>query len=378
VDQKNLMIVAGEKSGDMLGAGLVRELLAREPGLHVVGMGGPQMKAAGVELMKDLTEHATMGVAGLLGQLGGLFRAYRQVIHRLNADRPDAIILIDFAEFNLIVARHAKRIGVPVIFYVSPQVWAWRTGRIKKIAHRGRKMLCFFDFEKELYEKAGMDVTHVGHPLLDALADKMAVTDRTAVRSSLGLPESGTVVGLLPGSRRKEIEHIFPVLLGAAKILQSRHSDLSFVVPRAEHLDPEPFYKLGERAGVDFTMIDGRAHDVMLASDLLLICSGTATLEAGLLGTPMVVTYKADRLSYTIFGLLVKPGNLALVNIAAGETICPECYMIDATPEKISAEASKLLDGGLDEMRAKLGTIRDKLGQPGAPARAAEEILKII
>jgi len=376
--RKTLMIIAGEKSGDALGAGLVRELTAREPGLQAVGFGGPQMREAGVTLLKDMTAHAVMGIAGIFGELGGLLRAYRRAVHYLSVERPDVVVLIDFPEFNLLIARHAKRIGVPVIFYVSPQVWAWRTGRVQKIAARGRKMLCFFEFEKALYEQAGMDVTHVGHPLLDTLAGKLGEVDRVAVRRSLGLPESGTVIGLLPGSRRKEVEHIFPILLAAADLLQATHSNLSFVVPRAEHLDPEPFYVMGDRAGVEFALIDGRAHDVMLASDLLLICSGTATLEAGLLGTPMVVTYQADLLSYLIFGSLIKPGNYALVNIVAGETVCPECYMVDARPERIAEEASKILDGGLDAMREKLLGLRRKLGRPGAPARAAEEILKII
>jgi len=375
---RKLFIVAGEASGDTYGAALVRELRAREPGLRVSGLGGPEMACAGVELMQDLVTHAVMGVAGLLENIGGLLRAYRTITHRLSVEPPDAIILIDFPEFNLVTAKHAKRVGVPVVYYVSPQVWAWRTGRVRKIAERVRKMLCLFEFEKEMYERAGMDVTHVGHPLLDTMADKLAVTDRGAVRRSLGLPESGTVVGLLPGSRRKEIHHVFPILLESAERMRREAGDLVFVTGAAPTLDPALFRKIAARYRIEPNLVRGRAHDVMLASDLLLICSGTATLEAGLLGVPMVVTYQADLPSYLIFGSLITPGHFALANIVAGERIVPELYMADAKPSRIATAALELLHGKLDETRRRLGIIREKLGPPGASARAAEEILRIL
>ena len=372
------MIVAGEASGDAYGAALARELLRQEPGLHLGGLGGPQMAAAGVKLMQDLATHAVMGVAGLLGNLIGLLRAFRRITRELTIQRPDAIVLIDFPEFNLKLAGRAKKLGVPVIYYVSPQVWAWRTGRIKTIARRVRKMLVLFEFEKELYERAGVDVTHVGHPLLDTLADKLGAVDRAAVRRSLGVPESGLLIGLLPGSRRKEIEHVYPVLLGAAEILRRELDDVTFVTAQAAALGPEAFERIAARYPVETTLVEDRTHDAMLAADLLLVCSGTATLEAALLGTPMVVTYQGDLLSYVIFGSLVRPGPLALVNIVAGERVVPECYMIDATPGKIAAAALELIGAGLDETRRRLGVVRRKLGRPGASTRAAAEILKIL
>ena len=375
---KKLLIVAGEASGDTHGAALVRELVKREPDLHIAGLGGPRMAAAGVELFQDLTSHAMIGAAGLFGSLGGLVRAYRKITHSLGTDRPDAIVLIDFPEFNLMVARHAKEIGVPVIYYVSPQIWAWRTGRMKKIAARVRKMLVFFPFEKEMYDRAGVDATFVGHPLLDTMSDKLSVTERAAVRRSLGLPESGTVVGLLPGSRRKEIEHVFPTLLQSAEIIRAERPDTTFAVAQAEGLPTRSFERIAARRDVEFKMITSRAHDVMLASDLLLVCSGTATLEAGLLATPMIVTYDSDFFSYVLFGPFINPGDFALVNIVVGERIVPELYLSDAKPKRIAATALDLLNGKLDDMRAKLGVIREKLGGPGASARAADEILRII
>ncbi len=388
---KSLLIVAGEASGDTHGAALVRELLRREPSLHIAGLGGPKMAAAGVELFHDLTHHAVIAAMGLLENFGALCRARRTITHKLSTSpRPDAIILIDFPDFNLMIAKHAKRVGVPVIYYVSPQIWAARPGRIVKIAERVRKMLVFFEFEKEIYERAGVDVSFVGHPLLDTMADALAAADsaprsssqstsRAAMRRSLGLEsESGTLIGLVPGSRRNEIEHVFPLLLQSAEIMQREKKDLTFVTARAEWLPGKQFDRIAARHNVKFKTVSGRTYDVMLASDLLLICSGTATLEAGLLGTPMVVAYTGALLSYMIFGPLVKPGNYALANIAAGERIVPEFYMIDAEPKKIAAAALDLLDGKLLETRRRLGVIREKLGQPGASARAAEEILKTI
>jgi len=375
---KKLLIVAGEASGDTHGAALVRELVKQEPGLRVAGLGGPRMAAAGVGLFQDLTSHAVIGAAGLFGSLGGLVRAYRRITHSLGTDRPDAIVLIDFPEFNLMVARHANEIGVPVIYYVSPQIWAWRTGRMKKIATRVRKMLVFFPFEKEMYDRAGVDATFVGHPLLDTMSDKLAVTDRAAVRRSLGLPESGTVVGLLPGSRRKEIEHVFPILLRSAEMIRAERPDTAFAVAQAERLPTRPFERVAARHDVEFKLIRGRAHDVMLASDLLLVCSGTATLEAGLLATPMIVTYNSDFFSYVLFGPFINPGDFALPNIVAGERIVPELYLSNAKPRRIAATALDLMDGKLDGIRTQLGVIRKKLGGPGASARAAGEILKII
>ena len=374
----NIFIIAGEMSGDTYGAMLVRELVKQDPSVHVTGLGGPQMAAAGVHLMQDLTSHAMMGFAGLLENIGGLFGAYRRTIHRLSVEPPHAIILIDFPEFNLLIARHAKRIGIPVIYYVSPQVWAWRTGRVKKIAKRVRKMLCLFEFEKKFYEDAGVDVTHVGHPLLDTMADKLGDINPAAIRWALGLCENETVIGLLPGSRRKEVEYIYPILLETADILRDKISDLTFVTARADKVEQAQLDKIAAKYDIKTKVIAGQTHDVMLASDLLLIASGTATLEAGLLGTPMVVTYQGPLLSYMIFGSLVTAPHLALANIVAEKEVVPELYMVNAKPEKIAAAALDILRDRGKSMRQELGIIREKLGRPGATARAAEEILKII
>ena len=374
---KRMLIVAGEVSGDMHGAALVREIHALAPDVQFAGLGGAKMREAGVAILHDLTRHAVVGLAGIAENLAGFIRAYRIITHRLSADPPDAIVLVDFPDFNLMVAEHAARVGVPVIYYVSPQLWAWRTGRVEKIARCVRKMLVFFDFEREFYERHGVDAAFVGHPLLDSMADKLDVTDDAGVRRALGLAETGLLVGLLPGSRRKEIKYILPVLLGAAELVRRERPDVRFVLPRAPGITQEQIDRVARKFDVPFTTVDGRAHDVMIASDLLLICSGTATLEAGLLATPMVATYTGDWLSYTLIGPLIKTRTYALANIAAGEKIVPEYYCIDAKPRLIADSALALLNGGLAQMRRRLGVIRQKLGQPGASRRAAEEILKL-
>ncbi|MFW6107952.1 MAG: lipid-A-disaccharide synthase, partial [bacterium] len=344
---RTLFMIAGEESGDAYGAGLAAALRAKEPGVRLRGLGGPRMAAAGVELFQDLASHAIMGVAGLPGNVAGLVRAYRTVTHRLSLDQPSGIVLIDFPEFNLAVARHANRVGVPVIDYVSPQVWAWRTGRVRKVAARVRKVLCLFEFEEEFYRRHGVAAEHVGHPLLDTMADKLAVTDHGAVREELGLPASGPLIGLLPGSRRKEVQHVFPLLLRAAEMIRRERDDATFVTGAAAGLGRGLFAEIGGRVNVPFRIVSGRAHDVMLASDVLLICSGTATLEAALLGTPMVVTYRANLVNYLLFGMLIRPGCYALPNIVAGERIVPELYMMDARPKRLAAAALELLDGRL-------------------------------
>jgi lipid-A-disaccharide synthase len=374
---RTLFLIAGETSGDAYGAALARELHAREPDLRLTGLGGPKMADAGVALMQDLTHHAMMGLYGVFDNLAGLLRAYRTITHRLSTDRPDGIVLIDFPEFNLAVAKHAKRLGIPVIYYVSPQIWAWRTGRVHKIARRVTRMLVLFAFERDFYARYGVDVTHVGHPLLDTMADKLAITDRAAVRRALGLPEDGRLVGLLPGSRRKEVLGVFPLFLESAKLMLDAEPDLRFVVARAPALDPALFEQAGRRFDVPFTIIDGRAHDVMIASDMLLCCSGTATLEAGLLRTPMVSAYRTGLIAMLLFGPLIRPGALALANIVAEDWVIPECYGPNAKPEKIAKAGLDVL-GRRDEIREKLAVIREKLGEPGATGRAADEVLDVL
>ncbi|MBV8881485.1 MAG: lipid-A-disaccharide synthase, partial [Planctomycetaceae bacterium] len=294
---------------------------------------------------------------------------YRLLQSHMRTWLPDAVVLIDSPDFNLRFAGRVKDHGIPVIYYISPQIWAWRKGRINTIRKVVRKMLVILDFEEKIYRDAGVDVAFVGHPLLDAYKD----IDRDAVRKEWGAKK--LLIGLLPGSRGKQFRLLFPVMKKTAELIRKELPDAKFVLGCAPNINP----KLASDAGME--VVVNRTPDVMAASDLLLVASGTATLEAGIYGTPMIVTYRLNPATAYLFGPLVWLNTRlwALVNIVAGKEIVPEMYQWRAKPQLLAKEAvSMIRDGRLPEIRKALGEVRRKLGQPGASRRAAEEILNTI
>jgi lipid-A-disaccharide synthase len=364
-----IFIVATETSGDIHGAHLARELKAMDPDIRLVGAGGSHMRDAGVEILIDPTAHATVGVVEVVRHLGRYAQIYRLLQSSLKKWEPDAVVCIDSPDFNLRFAGRVKDHGIPVIYYISPQIWAWRKGRIKTIRKVVRKMLVILDFEEKLYRDAGVDVAFVGHPLLDAYKD----IDRDAVRKEWGVKK--LLIGLLPGSRGKQFRLLFPVMKKAAELIKKELPDAQFVLGCAPNINP----KLAADAGME--VVVNRTPDVMAASDLLIVASGTATLEAGIYGTPMIVTYKLNPATAYLFGPLVWLNTRlwALVNIVAGKEIVPEMYQWRAKPPLLAQEALAMIrDGRLPEIRRQLGEVRKKLGSPGASKRAAEEILKTI
>jgi len=364
-----IFFVATETSGDIHGANLARQLKAIDPTIRLVGAGGPRMREAGVEILIDPTEHATVGVVEVFRHLGRYAQIYRLLQSHMRTWLPDAVVLIDSPDFNLRFAGRVKDHGIPVIYYISPQIWAWRKGRIKTIRKVVTKMLVILDFEEKIYRDAGVDVTFVGHPLLDAYQD----IDREAVRKEWGAKK--LLIGLLPGSRGKQFRLLFPVMKKTVELLRKDLPDAKFVLGCAPNINP----KLAADAGME--VVVNRTPDVMAASDLLLVASGTATLEAGIYGTPMIVTYKLNPATAYLFGPLVWLNTRlwALVNIVAGKEIVPEMYQWRAKPELLAKEAlSMIRDGRLQEIRKELAEVRRKLGSPGASKRAAEEILKTI
>ena len=364
----SLLLVAGETSGDIHGANLARALKALDPSVTVAGVGGLHMREAGVELIHDVTAHATVGVVEVVQNFGRYASLYRRLQSELRKRKPDAVVLIDSPDFNLRFAGRVSDHGIPVVYYVSPQIWAWRSGRIRTIRRVVRKMLVILDFEEKIYRDAGVDVTFVGHPLLDAEKP----VDRDAVRRELGLPR--LLVGLFPGSRRKQFRSLFPVYREAAARIAREVPDVRFAVGCAPAIDPAA-------AAVDgFRTLWNRTPDLMAASDLLLVSSGTATLEAAMYGTPMIVSYRLNPITAYAFGPIVRMHipDFALVNIVAGRRVVPELYQRKASPERIAAEAVGMLrDGRLAEIRAALAEVRRKMGSPGASRRAAEEVLKV-
>ena len=364
-----IFFVATETSGDIHGAHLARQLREIDPSIRMVGAGGSHMREAGVEILIDPTEHATVGVVEVVRHIGRYAQIYRLLQSSLKKWEPDAVVCIDSPDFNLRFAGRVKDHGIPVIYYISPQIWAWRKGRIKTIRKVVTKMLVILDFEEKIYRAAGVDVAFVGHPLLDAYKE----IDREAVRKEFGAKK--LLIGLLPGSRGKQFKLLFPVFKKTAELIQKELPEAKFVLGCAPNINP----KLAQGHGIDVAV--NRTADLMAASDLLLVASGTATLEAGIYGTPMIVTYKLNPATAYLFGPLVWLNTRlwALVNIVAGKEIVPEMYQWRAKPHLLAAEAvSMIRDGRLPEIRKALGEVRKKLGHPGASKRAAEEILKTI
>jgi lipid-A-disaccharide synthase len=364
-----ILLVAGEASGDLHGGNLARALKAMDPSVRLVGTGGRHMREAGVELLHDTTEHATVGFFEVLANLGRYAALYRKLQSVLKREKPDVAVLIDSPDFNLRFAARVADHGIPVAYYIGPQLWAWRKGRIRTVRKVVRKMLVILDFEERLYREAGVDVAFVGHPLLDA--ERKA--DRAAFRRDFGSPE--VLVGLLPGSRKKQFRWLFPRMRDAAELIRRQVPGARFVTALASTIDPA----LAAAPGID--VVVDRTPELMASADVLLVASGTATLEAAMYGTPMVVTYRLNPLTAYAFGPLVwlNTKDFALVNIVAGKRVVPELYQRKGSPENLAREALELLQPARNaQVRRELAEVRRRMGAPGASRRAAEEVLKLV
>jgi lipid-A-disaccharide synthase len=366
-----ILIVAGEASGDLHGAGLARAIQEQAPGAALLGAGGDKMRAAGVELVAETTKHAAVGIVEAFHNLHHYSKLYRTLQSVLKRRRPDVVVLIDFPDFNLRFAERVKDHGIPIAYYISPQIWAWRAGRMKDIKRLVTKMIVIFDFEEKLYRDAGVDAVFVGNPLLDHLP----APDREAARREFG---GKPLIGLLPGSRRKSFAALYPLMLKSAELIAKELPDARFVVACARGLDPKAAKAKAEKARAAVQVVWDRTPEVQAASDLLLTASGTSTLEAALHGTPMIVTYKLNPLTVMTLGPLIRTRTFALVNIVAGREIMPEYYQSKAKPSLLAREALSILkDGRLESMRADLADVRRRLGSPGASQRAAREVLNV-
>lgn len=365
------MIVAGEASGDLHGGNLIREMRRIDPGLSFYGMGGERMKAAGAALLADAADTAVVGLSEVVLRLGAILRAMQRLKSSLKRERPALVILIDYPDFNLPLARAARRLGLKVLYYISPQVWAWRKDRIKTIRETVDRMAVILPFEEAFYREAGVDVTFVGHPLLDEVKKKYP---RTEAMKRFGLKEEATTIALLPGSRRSEVERLLPEMLKACRILMERLSPLQFLLPLAGTLNPDRVRDILRQHPVPVNVIRDEIADVLAVSDAAIVASGTATLETALLETPMVVVYKVSASSYAIGRRCIRVDHISLVNIIAGRTVVPELIQKEANPERIAAEIRELIvrRQKAREMKAALAEIREKLGAPGASRRTAE------
>ena len=371
VNVRRIMIVAGEASGDLHGGYLVQAMHHIDPSLSFYGMGGNGMRKAGVELLADAADMAVVGLTEVVFKLGMILRVMRRLKVSLLKEKPDLVILIDYPDFNLSLARAARKRGIKVLYYISPQVWAWRKGRIKTIRGTVDRMAVILPFEEKFYRDAGMDVTFVGHPLLDEVRKKYP---RSEALKRFGLRDEAITVGILPGSRRSEVSRLLPEMLRACRIMMEQFSPLQFVLPLAGTLDPDFVQHILRQFPVKVNVIRDEIYDVIAVSDVAIVASGTATLETALLETPMVVVYKISGVSYEIGRRFIHIDHISLPNIIAGRTVIPELIQAEANPERIAAEVRDLLTrrGRAREMRASLAEIRGKLGTPGASERTAQ------
>jgi lipid-A-disaccharide synthase len=373
---KRVLLVVGEASGDLHGSHLVRALRERDSALEISAVGGEALKREGAKIIFDVARIAGMGLTELAGNLTSLWRAYSQVKKNLREQKPSLLILIDFPDFNLRVARVAKRLGVPVLYYISPQVWAWRKRRIAEIARLADRVAVVFPFEAPLYEQAGVKVEFVGHPLLDVAR---ASRPREETLARLGLDPSKQTIALLPGSRRREVAYHLPVMIEAAEIL-SREMALQFILVRASTVGRDSLERSLSGASVGVSLSDGDAYNVLHACDLAWTASGTATLETALMLRPMVIVYRLARMTYALARRLVRVDSIGMANIIAGEKVVPELIQNEVTAERIAAESRAILgDRELRErMISKLSLVRAKLGSPGAAGRTADIALAMM
>lgn len=367
-----VMIITGEASGDMHGANLIRAMQEEAPGLLVCGMGGPELIACGMEVLYDAARLSVVGLIEVFSHLVDIRAAMAVLEARLASERPDLLILIDLPDFNLMMAKRAKKLGVPVFYYISPQVWAWRSGRVKKIKRLVDRMAVILPFEQEFYRQRGMEVDFVGHPLLDTVK---TTTSRREFLDRLGIkPGFRPVIGILPGSRVGEVRTMLPIFLAAARLLAAEVGPLVCLLPVAAALDDE-FLAASGLAGCDLEVhaIREDRYDLMAACDAVMAASGTVTLELAILGVPMVVAYRVSRLSHFLGRWLIKVKYASLVNLVAGEKIVPELMQHEATPEKVNRALRPLLceTGSAERMREGLARVVRQLGDPGASRRAA-------
>jgi lipid-A-disaccharide synthase len=368
--RKRVMIVAGEASGDLHGADFAAQLLARDPSCEIFGIGGERMRAAGVRALFKTEDIAGLGLAELASTIRLTVGAFRTLRKILRHDPPDLLVLIDYAEFNMMLAGSARRAGVPVLYYILPQVWAWRRGRIGKLVKRTQRMAVVFPFETELYAQAGGRVSFVGHPLIDRVAPAQ---DRASTLERHRIAPDARLLAILPGSRHAEVGYLLRPMLEAARGLAAKHG-LTPVIALAPTLEPSLLSEVaGANALEDVQIIQDDTYSIVAASDLALVASGTATLETALLGCPMVIAYKMSPVTYALARMLVRGVDfIGMPNILAGRGIVPELIQGEVTPANLVLAAEPMLAEPLhSQIAAELRSLRASLGASGAAERVA-------
>jgi len=371
-----ILISCGEASGDLYAGALAAEIRRMQPDAELFGFGGPRLRAAGARLVGDYRGFSVTGLAEAIAVVPRSWRMLRRLVAAAEADRPSAFVAIDFPDFNFRLVRRMRRLGVPVVYYVSPQLWAWRAGRLRTIKASVSKVLVIFPFEAAIYERAGVPVEFVGHPLMDLIGP---TEPRASLLAGLGLDPAAPTIALLPGSRPNELTSILPTLADAARLVAARVPGVQFVVARATGLDDGLFADLARGGGPPISTVEGRTDDVLAAADVVVTASGTATVQTALHGKPMVIVYRLSPLTYRLGKPFVKVDTYGMVNLVAGRRVVPELIQDGFTAASVADQTVSLLTDGARraEVEAALGEVRARLGGPGASRRAAAAVLDI-
>jgi lipid-A-disaccharide synthase len=371
-----ILISCGEPSGDLYAGAVAQEIARLDPSAEVFGLGGERLQAGGGRLLDDYRGLVVTGLVEALRVLPRSLAIYRRLIDAARTERPDVFVAIDSPDFNFRVARRVRRLGIPVVYYIPPQLWAWRQGRIRAIQEFATRVIVIFPFEEELYRRAGIPVEFVGHPLVDLA--RAHVTRQDFIRE-LGFEPNAPVIALLPGSRPNEVSRILPVLWQAAARVADAIPRAQFILARAPHLDDRLFAGRPSMAGRPCAIVSERTDDVLAAADVVATASGTATVQTAIHGVPMVVVYRLSPLTYLLGRRFVRVSNYAMVNLIAGRTIVPELIQGACNPERVASEIIRYLNdpSHAERTRAALAEVRDRLGGGGASARAASAILEL-
>lgn len=377
---KKILIVAGEASGDLHGARLVESLLKARPDLSIYGIGGDAMEQQGVRLLVHASRLSVMGFVEILGRVNEILHAYRKVKRSLKRDDPDLVVLIDFPDFNLRVARQAARNGIPVVYYISPQLWAWRRGRIRQIAEDVSHMLVIFPFEEELYKRYGVPVTYVGHPLMDRLESAEGSVKEREVYRTFGFSPLYPVLGLFPGSRTSEVRMLLPILLKSAQALHRRFPRMQFLLGEAPGLEKEIYDRILSDNALPIKRMRQGIGPAIGICDLAIVASGTATLEMALFGVPMVVVYRVSSFTYQLGKLLIRVPSIGMVNLVPQKAVVPELVQNDLNEKNLEAHCLRFFTSSIyyANVKKELIAIREQLGKPGASGRAAQVITELL
>ena len=372
-----LLIITGEDSGDLYGGNLAREIKKLSPDIKISGVGGKYMRSASVDMFCDVSDISVVGFWEVIEKLGLIRRLYKQVVERLDSGNVKGVVLIDYPGFNLKIAEAAKERGIPVFYYISPQVWAWRKGRVKTIKRYVDKMMVILPFEKEFYQKEGVEVEFVGHPLFEVINPAL---NKEGICKELGIDSKQLILGILPGSRKKEIAYILPEILKASSLIKEKYPSVQFLLPLSQSIEEDYLKNFITSEYSHINVAKGKNYDVMKVSDLLITKSGTSTLEAAIIGTPMIIVYKSSFFSYYLAKALVNVTYAGLPNLLAGKEVVPELLQYNMNAKNIAEKAIYFLEkkDRLKQMKEELKNIRYSLGEQGASKRTAEIIVNFI